>query len=71
MWLSEEEEKRLEEIRDNNQLTEQEQAAVKNYDNFMGLRIHDPSNTGIGSPAYRELQDILEKYGKKQTKDDT
>jgi hypothetical protein len=63
MWLSPEDERLLEDIRKNNQLTDKELEAVKKYDGFKEIKGLDPNSKGIGPPLYNELQDILKKYG--------
>jgi len=63
MWLSPEEERLLDKIRNNNQLTEKELDAVKTYDGFKEVKDLNPESNGIGSPLYNELKDILNKYG--------
>jgi hypothetical protein len=67
MWLTTDEEKKLDGIRNTRQLTEQEQDAVKTYDAFKGRKELNNENgkadNGPGPVLIRELQDILEKHG--------
>jgi hypothetical protein len=63
MWLSDEEERLLEEIRETKQLTKDELESVRTYGGFKNAKALDPNSKGVGTLLYNQLQDILKKYG--------
>jgi hypothetical protein len=63
MWLTPDEEKRLDDIHKTKPLTEKEKEAIKTFDGWKELRELDSTKDKLPPVLYNELQDILNKYG--------
>ena len=62
MWITANGEKILDDICNNNQLTEEETVAVEKYNGYKGVRKLDPNSKGPAKYQIDEIQAILEKY---------
>jgi hypothetical protein len=62
MWLTPEQEYLIDKIGTKNQLTQEELAAIKNYQKFKQLLSLNPAHTGLGPGGIFPLEDILKKY---------
>jgi hypothetical protein len=66
MWLTKEEEKEFDRIRDNCQLTKQELEYIRTYGGFKERCALNSNGEPPGSILINKLQGILEKYGKER-----